>query len=75
MELHCSETYGIKRAFEDSVLIDDSNVLEILFLSEEEDVQLLPDSDFYDKCDEKTGVKPEIKPFMRKIVANWMLEV
>ena len=74
MELLCGENYFIKRAFEDPVLIKDQNVLETLFVTEEKDMGSLPDTGFFDKI-AKTGVPSEIKPFMRKIVGNWMLEV
>jgi len=66
MELLCQEGYCIKRAFEDPVLLNDSRVLDMLLDTE---CKYLPSPNYF-KC-----VQSEVKPFMRKIVANWMLEV
>jgi len=64
----------MKRAYEDPVLIKDSRILETLLLTEERDMELLPSSNFFD-CYDGPHKEREIKSFMRKIVANWMLEV
>jgi len=66
MDLLCSEADCIKRAFEDPVLLNDDRVLKTLLHTEE---KYLPSPSYF-KC-----VQTDIKPFMRKIVANWMLEV
>ena len=66
MDLLCSEGDCIKRAFEDPVLLKDARVLNTLLDTEE---KYLPSPSYF-KC-----VQSDVKPFMRKIVANWMLEV
>ena len=74
MDLICGEGYEIKRAFEDPVLIKDSLILETLLITEERDMENLPSSNFFD-CHDGPHKERDIKVFMRKIVANWMLEV
>eukprot|EP00493_Phyllostaurus_siculus_P024508 UN24848 len=69
MELLCGETDSvsmIKRAFEDPVLLKDYRVLHYLLHSED---KYLPATSYF-SC-----VQTDIKPFMRKMVATWMLEV
>lgn len=66
MDLLCIEPDSIKRAFEDRVLLQDDRVLHNLLATEE---RYLPSPSYF-KC-----VQKDIKPFMRKIVAVWMLEV
>lgn len=56
----------IKRAFEDPVLLKDYRVLHYLLQSED---KYLPTPSYF-SC-----VQSDIKPFMRKMVATWMLEV
>ncbi|XP_013410672.1 G1/S-specific cyclin-D2 [Lingula anatina] len=70
-ELLCCESgvetfENIKRAYEDPVLLKDNRVLETLLRTEE---RYLPSASYF-KC-----VQTDIKPFMRKMVATWMLEV
>ena len=71
MELLCVENYEIKRAFEDPTLLRDANILDTLLATEEKDNKKLQET----SCRNCNGRKTEIKPFMRRIVANWMLEV
>ena len=69
MELLCGEVDNvsmIKRAFEDPVLLKDYRVLHYLLQSED---KYLPTPSYF-SC-----VQSDIKPFMRKMVATWMLEV
>lgn len=54
------------RAYADPVLLKDSRVLDNLLNSEERHV---PSASYFD-C-----VQPDLKPHMRKIVTEWMLEV
>jgi len=71
MELLCVENNEIKRAFEDPTLLNDATILETLLATEEKDNKKLVET----SCRNCNGRKTEIKPFMRRIVANWMLEV
>lgn len=64
--LMCNESEGPKRAYEDPVLIQDSRVLQNL-LGLEDRYQPNPN---YFKC-----VQKDIQRYMRKMVAQWMLEV
>ena len=64
--LYCAEQEPMRRAFEDLGLLRDERVLHNLLLLED---KYLPSSDYF-KC-----VQSEVKPFMRRIVASWMLEV
>ena len=67
MDLLCSEGHEtIKRAFEDPTLLLDNRVLQTLLATEE---RYLPSPSYF-KC-----VQNDIKPFMRQMVAMWMLEV
>ena len=64
----------INRALQDDVLLNNTLVLDALLLSERRTTTDLPSSNFFDTY--QNGVQnTEIKEFMRKIVANWMLEV
>lgn len=64
--LYCAEVEPVRRAFEDLGLLRDERVLHNLLFMED---KYLPSSDYF-KC-----VQSEVKPFMRRIVASWMLEV
>lgn len=70
MSLACGESYvnleGIKRAKLDPVLIKDERVLQNLLKLEE---RYLPSTSYFE-C-----VQRDVKPYMRKVVATWMLEV
>ena len=66
MDLFCTETESVKRSYEDPVLLKDDRVLENLLATED---RYLPSPSYF-KC-----VQTDIKPFMRKMVATWMLEV
>ena len=68
------ESYCIKRAYPDPVLLCDSTVLQTLLQSERRTMKELPSPKFFD-TDQNGLRKTEIKTFMRKVVANWMLEV
>ena len=54
------------RAYADPVLIKDVRVLDNLLSSEERHI---PSASYFD-C-----VQPDLKPHMRKVVTEWMLEV
>ncbi|KAK1159682.1 G1/S-specific cyclin-D1-like [Acipenser oxyrinchus oxyrinchus] len=64
-QLLCCEVETIKRAYQDANLLND-RVLRTLLKAEE---NYLPSANYF-KC-----VQKEIVPYMRKIVATWMLEV
>ncbi|MGH0155734.1 UNVERIFIED_CONTAM: hypothetical protein FKN15_030356 [Acipenser sinensis] len=64
-QLLCCEVETIKRAYQDANLLND-RVLRTLLKAEE---NYLPSANYF-KC-----VQKEILPYMRKIVATWMLEV
>lgn len=66
MDLMCVEADSPRRAYEDPVLIKDNRVLHNL-LALEDRYQSNP---AYFKC-----VQTDIKRYMRKMVAQWMLEV
>ena len=66
MDLMCVEADSPRRAYEDPVLIKDNRVLHNL-LTLEDRYQSNP---AYFKC-----VQTDIKRYMRKMVAQWMLEV
>ena len=66
MDLLCGEMECFRRAFEDPVLLRDERVLQNLLTTEE---KYLPSPSYF-KC-----VQTDIKLFMRKMVADWMLEV
>ena len=66
MDLLCGEMECFRRAFEDPVLLRDDRVLHNLLTTEE---KYLPSPSYF-KC-----VQTDIKLFMRKMVADWMLEV
>ncbi|XP_035252287.1 G1/S-specific cyclin-D1-like isoform X2 [Anguilla anguilla] len=64
-QLLCRETEPIRRAYQDANLLN-SRVLQTLLKAED---NYLPSPNYF-KC-----VQNEIVPYMRKIVATWMLEV
>lgn len=68
MDLFCCESNmsATIRAYDDPVLLQDDRVLHNLLLTEERYIV----SSSYFKC-----VQRELKPYMRKVVASWMLEV
>ncbi len=66
MDLLCGEGDCFRRAFEDPVLLQDERVLQNLLTTEE---KYLPSSTYFN-C-----VQTDVKGFMRKMVADWMLEV
>ncbi|XP_039253498.1 G1/S-specific cyclin-D2-like [Styela clava] len=68
MSLECTESSleGIKRAKKDPVLVQDDRVLQNLLKQEE---KYLPRTTYFE-C-----VQRDVKPYMRKVVATWMLEV
>lgn len=65
INLLCSETDGIPRAFEDKVMLEDERVISNLLQMEE---RFLPSGGYFTS-------QPEVKPYMRREVAQWMLEV
>lgn len=65
MDLLCSETDGIPRAFEDKVMLEDERVISNLLILEE---RFLPSGGYF-------SLQPEVKPYMRREVAQWMREV
>ncbi|XP_032815834.1 G1/S-specific cyclin-D2-like [Petromyzon marinus] len=66
MELICGEGGRIKRAYVDGHLLQDKRVLPNLLSVEE---RYVPRASYF-KC-----VQTDIQPFMRRMVATWMLEV
>lgn len=68
MSLACAESCleGIKRAKKDPVLVEDERVLQNLLKLED---RYLPSTSYFE-C-----VQRDVKPYMRKVVATWMLEV
>ena len=66
MELLCIETQFEPKASFDSSIVDDDRILRNLMITEER--YLITGS--YFKC-----LQTDLKPHMRDVVANWMLEV
>lgn len=67
MELLCCEpTAHIRYGYKDRVLLQDDRVLKNLLESEE---KYLPSCNYF------KIVQKEIEPYMRRVVATWMLEV
>lgn len=66
MELLCCEADRVRRAVPDSSLLSDDRVLQNLLTIEE---RYLPQCSYF-KC-----VQKDIQPYMRRMVATWMLEV
>ncbi|KAL8596517.1 hypothetical protein ACOMHN_022260 [Nucella lapillus] len=64
--LICMESNRVTRAFEDPVLLEDDRVLTNLLEAEE---KYVPQSSYFNT------VQTDIKPFMRKMVTEWMGEV
>ena len=65
MELLCTEGEQLKRAFLDPVFISDNRVLKNLLKTEEH----------YAVSSKYMDFQTDIKPYMRKVVTKWMLEV
>ena len=66
MELLCCEAgENLKRAYLDPVFINDNRVLENLLKVEE----------YYTISSDYMKFQTDIKPFMRKVVTQWMREV
>ncbi|XP_057557527.1 G1/S-specific cyclin-D2 isoform X1 [Hippopotamus amphibius kiboko] len=66
MELLCGEVDPVRRAVPDANLLHDDRVLQNLLTIEE---RYLPQCSYF-KC-----VQKDIQPYMRRMVATWMLEV
>lgn len=66
MDLHCQEGFGLRQSYKDPVLINDDRVLNNLLSCEER----YRSNGSYFKV-----VQKDVKPYMRKMVATWMLEV
>ena len=66
-QLFCYEVETITRAYPDPVLLNDERVLNNLLAAE----------DKYTPCSDYFGnhFQQELRPFMRKMVAQWMFEV
>jgi len=56
---------GVRRSFADPMMLNDDRVLQNLLTVEE---QCLPNAKYFE-------FQPEIKPFMRRMLTSWMLEV
>lgn len=65
MELLCTEADTIKRAYPDPVFVKDERVLTNLLKVEE----------YYTVPARYMDQQQDVKPYMRKIVCQWMLEV
>ncbi|MBW04959.1 G1/S-specific cyclin-D2, partial [Eschrichtius robustus] len=65
MELLCGEVDPVRRAVPDANLLHDDRVLQNLLTIEE---RYLPQCSYF-KC-----VQKDIQPYMRRMVATWMLE-
>ena len=63
--LLCVEPEKLSHSFYDRTLLLDDRVLQNLLAAED---QCLPNFSYFD-------FQPEIKPHMRKVLANWMLDV
>lgn len=66
MDLHCQEAFGLRHSYKDPVLLNDDRVLNNLLTYEE---KYMPSGNYF------KVVQKDIKPYMRKMVATWMLEV
>ena len=67
MDLVCCEgKLVLQRSHPDPVLLKDERVLSKLLALEDH---------FLPRCDYFKIVQKEIKPYMRRMVANWMFEV
>lgn len=64
--LVCMESSRVNRAFEDPVLLNDKRVLQNLLSAED---KYVPPACYFN-C-----VQTDIRPFMRKMVSEWMAEV
>ncbi|XP_046845142.1 G1/S-specific cyclin-D2-like [Xenia sp. Carnegie-2017] len=66
MDLQCREGFGLRHSYKDPILLNDERVLKNLLSYEE---RYMPSATYL------TVLQNDIKPYMRKIVASWMLEV
>lgn len=66
MDLLCCETETVTRVYDDPALLEDSRVFENLLVTEDR----YTISSCYFKC-----LQTDLKPYMRRVVADWMLEV
>jgi cyclin D2 len=66
MDLHCQEGFGLRQSYKDPVLLNDDRVLNNLLTNEE---RYMPNGSYF------KVVQKDIKAYMRKMVATWMLEV
>lgn len=66
MDLHCQEAFGLRHSYKDPVLLNDDRVLNNLLTYEE---KCMPSGSYF------KHVQSDVKPYMRKMVATWMLEV
>lgn len=64
--LLCLESGVVNRAYEDPVLLKDNRVLQNLLSTED---RYVPTTCYF-KC-----VQKDIRPYMRKMVSDWMAEV
>lgn len=65
-DLVCMESGRVNRAYDDPVLLNDHRVLANLMMAED---KYVPTSCYFN-C-----VQTDVKPFMRKMVSEWMAEV
>lgn len=65
-QLVCMESNKVNRAYEDPVLLNDERVLQNLMSAED---KYVPPACYFN-C-----VQTDIRPFMRKMVSEWMAEV
>lgn len=66
MDLFCHEGPKLKQSYKDPVLLKDERVLQNLLANEE---RYLPNGQYFEM------IQRDIKPYMRRMVATWMLEV
>ncbi|MCI4388898.1 hypothetical protein PGIGA_G00091420 [Pangasianodon gigas] len=66
MELFCHEKEGVVRALLDPTIFNDDRVLQSLLTIED---AFLPQASYFQR------VQKDLQPYMRRIVATWMLEV
>ena len=71
-DLKCVENIWISdmRSYEDPVLINDARILSNILTRQDDNCGMNPNCENYFET-----VQTEIKPHMRKIVSDWMLEV
>ncbi|KAF4079500.1 hypothetical protein AMELA_G00178780 [Ameiurus melas] len=66
MELFCREKEGVVRALLDPTIFSDDRVLQSLLTIED---MFLPQAPYFQR------VQKDLQPYMRRVVATWMLEV